>query len=251
MTSGMLASTALRPVLSARDRAVVELVGRFRQLTAGQVAAELFAGHASKTPLDRTLKRVVERRYLARLARPVGGDGGGSAQYVYQLGRAGWRLLGKPGEYWPFRAVNLHALAIADCFASLRAAERTGQCALLSFEPEPNCHVTVGGVQLTPDAYAEVGYRERGVRLWAWLEVDRGTEHGATIKEKCVRYWRAYKQWDGEVFPSVLFVVPDEQRARQIEQVIAGGPDEAQTLFHVGLFSTFVDVLQGVAGQTA
>jgi hypothetical protein len=162
MASGIPASLSARPVLTARDRTVVELVGHFRQLTAGQVAAALFADQVSKTPLDRTLKRLVERRYLARLARPVGGDGGGSAQYVYQLGRAGWRLLGKPGEYWPFRAVNLHALAVADCFVALTVADRAGDCTLLAFEPEPGCHVTTGGVQLTPDARAEVGYRDQG-----------------------------------------------------------------------------------------
>ncbi|HEX3779025.1 MAG TPA: replication-relaxation family protein [Pseudonocardiaceae bacterium] len=237
-------------MLSARDRAMVELVGRFRQLTASQLGVALFAGQASKTPLDRTLKRLVERRYLARLARPVGGDGGGSAQYVYQLGRAGWRLLGTRGKYWPFRAVNLHALAVADCFTSLAAADRAGECALLRFDPEPACHVAVGAVTLTPDAYVEVGYRHRGVKLSVWLEVDRGTEHRETIKEKCVRYWRAYQQWESEVFPSVVFVVPDEQRARQIEQIIAGGPAEAQAIFDTGLFSTFTEVIRGIADRS-
>lgn len=251
MTSGIPASAALRPTLPARDRAVVDLVGRFRQLTAGQIAAVLFADQVSKTPLDRCLKRLVERRYLVRLTRPVGGDGGGSAQYVYQLGRAGWKLLGKPGEYWVRRAVNLHTLAVADCFVALTGAERAGQCMLLAFEPEPGCHIEVGSVTLTPDAYVEVGYRERGVKLFVWLEVDRGTEHRETIKEKCVRYWRAYQQWAGEVFPTVLFVVPDEDRLRQIEQVIAGGPDEAQALFHVGLFTTFpAAAIDGIASSS-
>jgi hypothetical protein len=245
MTSGMLGS-----VLPPRDRAVVELVGRFRQLTAGQIGRLLFFEQASKTPLDRCLKRLVERRYLTRLARPVGGDRGGSAQYVYQLGRAGWRLLNKQGTYWAPRSVNLHALAICDCFVGLTLADRAGQCALLRFDPEPACHVVVGAVTLTPDAYVEAGYRDRGVKLSVWLEVDRGTEHRETLKEKCVRYWRAYQQWESEVFPSVVFVVPDEQRARQIEQVIAGGPAEAQAIFDTGLFSTFTEVIRGIADRS-
>lgn len=243
MASGIPASGLLRPSPSTRERAVVELVGRFRQVTAKQIAVEMFAGHASKTPLDRTLKRLVERRYLARLARPVGGDGGGSAQYVYQLGRVGWRLLGKPGEYWPFRAANLHTLAIADCFVDLRMAEQAGQCVVLKFEPEPG---SPAHIELTPDASVEVGYRDRGVKVSAWLEVDRGTEHGATIKEKCVRYWRAYQQWQGEVFPFVVFVVPDDQRAQQIQQVIASGPDQAQALFRVCRHSTLVAAMHGL-----
>jgi hypothetical protein len=248
MTSGIPSSGALRPPLSARDRGLVELAGRFHQLTAGQLSVLLFADHASKTPLDRCLKRLVERRYVARLTRPVGGDGGGSAQYVYQLGRAGWRLLGKPGDYWPFRAVNLHTLAVADCFVAVTQADRAGDCTLLGFEPEPGCHVTVGTALLTPDAYAEVGYRDDGVKVACWLEVDRGTEHREVIKEKCVRYWHAYQQWESDVFPSVVFVVPDEQRAAIIRQVIAGGPAEAQELFHVVTHVGLVAGLRSCAG---
>jgi hypothetical protein len=221
------------PRLSARDRSVVELIGRFAHLTAGQLGPLLFDGQASKTPLDRTLKRLTERRYLARLVRPVGGDGGGSAQYVYQLGRAGWRLLAKSGEYWPFRAVNLHTLAIAECFVQVSVSAQIGQCALIKFEPEPSCHVEVEGIKLTPDAAVELGYRDRGVKVTAWLEVDRGTEHREVIKEKCVRYWHAYQRWQENVFPLVIFVVPDQQRQQVIEQVIINGPKDAQPLFYV------------------
>ncbi len=67
MTGGIPVSQRVVPAPSARDRAVVELVDRFRQLTASQVAAVLFTDQVSKTPLDRTLKRLVERRYLTRL----------------------------------------------------------------------------------------------------------------------------------------------------------------------------------------
>jgi hypothetical protein len=240
MDSGIPAHRLARPMVPARDRAVVELVGRFRQLTAGQIGAVLFAGNGSQTPLDRCLKRLVERRYLARLSRLVGGDGGGSAQYVYQLGRAGCQLVSRPGRYWPLRAVNLHTLAIADCFVRLVEAERAGTCTILRFDPEPD--VPANGVTLTPDALVDLGYHERGMKTSHFLEVDRATEHRETIKDKCVRYWRAYQQWDGDVFPYVIFVVPDRERATVIRQVIASGPTEAQPLFQVFLASTFSDV---------
>lgn len=119
---------------------MVELVARFRQLSAGHVHAALFADCASKTPCDRALKRLCGRGYLARLIRPVGGDGGGSSQYVYQLGRAGWRLLGLQGTFWTARSVNLHSLAIADCFIQLRVAEQQGLLTVLLFDTEPRCH---------------------------------------------------------------------------------------------------------------
>jgi hypothetical protein len=49
-------------VLPDRDRAVVELVAKFRQLTGGHIRDSLFADLASPTPLDRTLKRLVEQK---------------------------------------------------------------------------------------------------------------------------------------------------------------------------------------------
>lgn len=227
------AHTRGRLALSVRDRQIVELVGRFRQLEARHVAAALFADHASKTPLDRALKRLVAGHYLVRLARAVGGDGGGSGQYAYQLGRAGWRLLGTSGEYWAYRSVNAHTLAIADCYTQFCQLEHGGVLSVLSFDPEPLCHRRIGSIQLTPDAYAEIGFRERGVKLALWLEVDRATEHGEVIQKKCQRYWQAYQRWDDEIFPYIFFAVPTERRKHEIERIIAAGPDEAQSLFYV------------------
>jgi hypothetical protein len=83
--------------LSERDREVVELVGNFRQLLPSQIGARLFQGRSSTTPPDRTLKRLVERKRLSRLKRLVGGDHGGSRQFIYQLGCQGWRSLDRPG----------------------------------------------------------------------------------------------------------------------------------------------------------
>ncbi|ROP38983.1 replication-relaxation family protein [Saccharothrix texasensis] len=224
--------------LSERDRAVVELVGRFRQLTTKQVRALNFANLASPTPADRTLKRLVERKYLARLERLLGGHRGGSAQYVYQLGRAGWKLLYRPGAYWAPRAVNLHALAVADCFVALKEAEQRAELEVISFITEPDCHQIVSQVRLTPDAYVEL--TAHGQKLTSWLEVDRGTEHLGVIQEKCERYWQAFRsgQWDG-VFPYVLFIVPDERRKRAVHQVFQAGPAEAAELFSVCSVSEF------------
>lgn len=228
-----VASAALQE-LSNRDRLVVEYVGRFRQLTAGHIRTFVFGEQASQTPCDRALKRLVDGKYLMRLHRLVGGTRGGSAQYVYQLGRQGWRLLGRAGEYWAPRAVNLHALAIADCLVKLKIAERAGALEIASYTTEPACHVKVGGLLLTPDAFVELKLGDGRGRLISWLEVDRGTEHLSTIQEKCERYWKASisGQWDGH-FPYVLFVVPDIQRQLSIRRLVQRGPSEAQDIFAV------------------
>jgi hypothetical protein len=224
-----MAALAPTPELPARDRQVVELVGKFRQMTTGQIRDSLFADLASPTPLDRTLKRLLEQKHLTRLRRLVGGDQGGSGQFVYQLGRAGWRLLGKPGDYWAPRAVNLHTLAIADCYVTLLR----GELEVIQFTTEPECHRVVGDVLLTPDAYVELGNRAERVKYSYFVEVDRGTEHLNTIREKCSRYWRAFQAWQRDFFPIALFVVPDSERQSAIKLVIENGPAESGSLFSV------------------
>lgn len=219
--------------LSPRDRQVVELVGRFRLMTAEQIRSVVFGGLASKTPADRALMRLTAAGYLARLARFVGGFGGGSGCYVYQLGRAGWRFTGKGGGYRPLRVADVHTLTVTECYARLAVLERAGRLAVVGFTPEPASHLSVAGVPLTPDAYAEVGDPVLRLKYRYWLEIDRDTENAETLRGKCVRYWKAYKSWDEDVFPYVLFVVPDERRQREVERVIAGGPSEAQALFQV------------------
>jgi hypothetical protein len=233
-----------RRALSPRDIRIVELVGRFRIMTAEQIRAVMFSTQTSKTPLDRALGRLTAGGYLARLARMVGGLGGGSGCYVYQLGRAGWRLLGKGGGYRPFRVVDLHTLTIAECFVALKALEQQGQLMVISYQPEPGCHRTVGTTLLTPDASVELGMIAQRLRYCFFLEIDRDTENSDTIKDKCIRYWRAYKAWDGEVFPYVVFVVPDTARQRELERVIASGPDEAQKLFRVYEPDTFGELIR-------
>jgi Replication-relaxation len=232
--------------LSPRDRQVVELVGRFRLLAAEQIRAVLFAEQTSKTPLDRVLKRLTGARYLARLGRMVGGYGGGSGQYVYQLGRAGWVHLKKGGGYRPLRVVDHHALAIADCFVTLAHLERGGECTVLRYDADPVSRRTVGDTLLTPDAFMEIGVQAIRQKFAFWLEIDRDTENADVIRGKCSRYWRAYKAWDGDVFPYVVFVVPDEPRRRELERIIAGGPDAAQGLFRVCTFDGLADVVRAL-----
>jgi protein involved in plasmid replication-relaxation len=239
-------SSVTRSLARARDERIVRDVARFRQLRAGQIEELHFWNLRSNTQLKRALRGLVASKHLVRLERPRGGVGGGSAQFVYQLGRAGWKLVNKQGDYWAPRAVNLHALAVADCFVQLNQAARGGTFEVLDFQPEPAAHVNIGTIQLTPDAVMQLGFGQRGHgdELAYWLEVDRGTEHADTIQDKCVRYWLAYQRWNpAEVFPFVMFVVPDAERVRVIERIIKGGPEEARHLFKVSTFDEFTTTL--------
>jgi Replication-relaxation len=232
-----------RNALSEREAEIVALVGRFRLMTAEQIRAVMFPAQASKTPLDRALLRLTAGEYLVRLARSVGGIGGGSGQYVYQLGRAGWRLLGKGGGYRPLRTADLHTLTITECFVAFQRLEQCAALTVITYQPEPGSHLTVARTPLTPDAYVELGVHSPRRKFTYWLEIDRDTENPDTIRGKCVRYWHAFQAWTGDVFPWVVFVVPDAGRQREIERVIAGGPGEAQQLFRVEQLETFAEVI--------
>src|SRR6266852_3271526 len=143
MSTGYL-RTVGAPKLSARDRLIIQLVGQHKQLAARHLAALAFGLPHTHTSVKRVLARLVDQRYLARIPRLVGGDGGGSAQYVYQLGRQGYRFLGRDGRYIPARAVNEHTLAIADCRVLLSTTEPAKTLTILAFETEPTCHRLVG-----------------------------------------------------------------------------------------------------------
>ncbi|MFF5004763.1 replication-relaxation family protein [Streptomyces phaeochromogenes] len=230
---------------------MVEHVAKFGQLRPQQLWEMLFWDLKSQTSLDRVLQRLLASKHLGRVERPVGGDGGGSAQHIYHLGREGLKLVGRdPRRYYAPTATSQHTahrLAIADRYVQLLQAARAGTFELLNFQPEQR--LNVGTNRLTPDALVVLGFGERGSgeEVAYWLEVDRGTEDADDIEDKCVRYWRAYQQWHPDkVFPLIYFVVPDEQRAQFIEGVIAGGPDEAQELFTVTTFGGFIPALEEV-----
>lgn len=229
--------------LDGRDREIVQLVARLRQLSSRQIFDLLFLDHSSHTPCDRALRRLTDRKYLARIERRiVGGSRGGSGQYVYQLGPKGWFTYYPDRNYNPSRAVNYHALAVGDCFVTLRQLDREGRVSILALSTEPDCWSEIGGVTLKPDLFLDVVTDGVG-RGQLWIEIDMGTEAQRQLKGKLEAYWRGYQDTDRDVFPRVLWVAVDEPRAAELRWLIEHGPEDAQQLFQVttaaGLKSLF------------
>lgn len=224
-----------------RDRLIVLSVARFGQLTAGHLRAMHFYDLASQTPLDRALKRLVERRYLARIERRmVGGTGAGSGQYVYQLGRQGWALAGREKAYHPYRSVHYHTLAIADVYVELLYLQQDDRIEIDNYITEPETVTAIAGVELRPDLFAEVYDHINGRTVTLWVEVDMGTERMSIIRKKLADYWHAYQHADeGQVFPQVLFIAPDRERAKELRYTVAQGAEEAQELFVVSTLHEF------------
>lgn len=219
--------------ITTRDRRIVALVGAFGQLTSKHVKALAFPDNDSMTPCNERLKKLTQMKMLARVERRlVGGDGGGSGLYSYQLGPAGWKLCGREGKYWGRKSIDHHALAIADVFVMLKEAERAGSIQVVGVSTEPDCWEVVGGEELRPDMLAEVALPHIGKRRLVWLEVDLGTERQRHVTEKVDRYIRAYKHApDGYRFPLVVFVAPDQERVLAIRWLIERRAGEYEALF--------------------
>lgn len=221
------------PELLGRDRHVVQYVARFKQLASSQLHTLVFDDSASLTPTNRTLRRLVEQGYLARVEKRVpGGAKGGSGQYAYQLGRRGFYTYFE-GRYVPARAVNYHALGIADCFIRLRRLERAGLLTIVGVSTEPDCWAYVGGQELRPDMYLELELGQRG-RHKVWLEYDAATETQKQLRGKLEAYWRAFRDYseaDTElwpVIPQTVFVAVDDERVRELTWLISEMAEEAR-----------------------
>lgn len=234
-------------LINDRDRQFVLSVGRFGQLSPSHLAALHFHDLASATPMYRAIERLLERGYIKRIERrPVGGAWAGSGQFVYQLGSAGWALVGREGKYWPFRMVNHHTLAIADAYVELLKLERQGRLRIDGYSLEPDSWTVEAGADLRPDLHIEVSdiHRRRTIRLW--IEIDMGTERQKAIKDKLARYWHAAQFGSDELrehFPIVLFIAPDDARASELRWIIKRGNQDAQELFMVSTMPEFAGLL--------
>lgn len=180
----------------------------------------------------RSLARLVDHGLLNRLDRRVGGVRAGSSGYLYQVATTGRRALGMPGRVRGFepgaRFVG-HALAIAELHVQLVEAHRAGAVTGLHVGHERDAwrrFTTTAGVEtLRPDLLVEVTTTDGWELRW-FVEVDRGTEHLPTVIRKCQtyeRYWRSGREADHhEIFPRVLWSVPDQRRADAVQSAIAG-----------------------------
>jgi hypothetical protein len=221
--------------LASRERAIVNLVSRFSQLTSFQIRSLVFPNIYSHTPANRCLRRLVDAKYLIRIDRRlVGGTRGGSGQYCYGLGVEGHKLH-REGRYIPARAIRYHSLAIADCYVALVELERAGRLRILGYSNEPDCHRTIGRYELKPDLYAELS-RPNGGSIRLMFEIDMGSQGQRQITDKFARYWGAYKAAEPSEWPDdqyVLFVAVDDERQRELRWLLEKGNREQQALFRL------------------
>jgi hypothetical protein len=81
-----------------------------------------------------------------------------------------------------------------------------------------------------------------GKRFMWYLEIDRGTEWSTRLGQKMRPYVTAYHAGPvDQAFPRVLFIVPDELRARLVKDVARRQQEPA--LFTVCTFEDATDLL--------
>ncbi len=249
---------ALRAQLSDRDVAVVSSVADFRFLTARQLERLHFASPAASSATSarvarRVLSRLSRDRLLVRLERRVGGVRAGSASFVYALGPVGQRLLDpeatRPRRHEPSTTFLLHALAVADVYVGLVAAERAGRVEISQYQTEPRCwrrYPTLAGEHwLKPDLF--VVLLAGDFEHHAFVEVDCGSEHLPALLRKCRQYEAYYRAGIEQVrrglFPRVVWLMNEPRRAERLRAAIRQEARLSDEVYAVGCPAGAVDLL--------
>lgn len=249
----------LRTALSERDYAILHDVARCRLMHGRQVQQLYFpvGVHASLPSAARSarrvLRRLVDARLLITLERRVGGVRAGSEGLVYGIGPAGRRLLKHERgalQREPSLASVAHTLAVADWYVRLQLAHRAGAIELLTLQVEAEAwrYFTTfsGRALLAPDLFVHLrmGHEE----LAWWVEVDRGTEHRQSLRRKTERFTVYYHSGEGSrqgLFPRVLWLVPNEARAKRLASNIHTSGATVPGLFVVSTETEAMAVLLG------
>lgn len=219
-------------LVNHRDLAIIQLVARFTMLPSGSIRKIIFPNNSSNTSSDEALKRLVARKYLARVERRlIGGNGAGSGQYVYKLGTLGRKMMPSSGTA---RLSDVHhTMAIVDTYTELFDLERQGKIQIIGYATEPDSWCVVGGSELRPDLLVEVGVYDddpshKGVRKKFFIEVDLGTERQVQLRDKLKKYsdaWKSATVDEIATFPAVLFLVPSDERMKELKWLMASEED--------------------------
>jgi Replication-relaxation len=252
--------------LSELDRDLLAFVSEYRLATGTQLVrrfwpSETGDGDRRARAGRRALKRLADWRVLDPLpGRGRGGVRGGSDTLIYSVGVVGRKLLvrrgltqkrlGRPSE----RHIT-HTLTICELAIRLYEADRAGAVECIGVQTEPECWRPFIGAMgqrliLKPDLYLRVAFPGSAYEYRFFCEIDLGTEHTGALLAKCRRYlahWRSgLEQQEHGVYPKVLWVVPDEHRAEEIERTVGRLPLEDRRLFVIRAFD---DVAEFIATE--
>jgi hypothetical protein len=247
--------------VSALDLEVLAFVGTYRLVTGKQLVRRFWL--TADADMDRrarvgrrALKRLSDWRVLDRLpGRARGGVRGGSDTLIYCVGVVGAKLLARHGLATkrlgkPSERLTAHTLTICELAVRLHEARATLEC--IETRAEPECWFSFLGPMLAalwvkPDLYLRVAL-PGGEWESRWLcELDMGSENKGTLLAKSRRYIDHYRsgsfQRDHGVYPKVLWIVPDSQRATQLKEILRQLPADGRRLFAICRFDEAIEFL--------
>jgi len=226
------------PTLSERDKDILSALRHCRYLLTTQIQRLYFLDAATPTAgLKATVRNLNKLKKLGladSLSRRIGGVRGGSGSFIWYLPEAGERLLrlGDDGVHSRKRFMEpspyflAHTLSTAECYVQLTEICAGRGMKLVHAEMETDCWRSYSHrgklTSLRPDLFAitDCGdYEDR----W-FIEIDLDTESPGKVVEKCRRYHLYYRsgleQKQHEVFPLVVWIVPDKARKESIVSYI-------------------------------
>jgi hypothetical protein len=239
--------------LGERDWEIMTTVRSFKYLTTRQICRQHFRLAAIDGPIPRhanhALARLRELGLLTNLDRRIGGVRAGSGGHVWQITDLARRLLGEHSNEPASRRIRVfepsttfleHTLAVAEVVISLQGVTNHTDITLAHLQVEPECWRSYLGPSgetrwLKPDL-AVVTESGKYEDHW-FIEVDRATEPPNRIIKKCHQY-QEYRRSDREqakieVFPAVVWVVPNERRRDQLRKRLANEVNNDDRLFTV------------------
>ena len=252
---GAVQLDALALALSERDWQVLSALASHRLMSTDQQRRLVFTGYDSGQVAERMAQLSLKRLHaqvgaIAHLERRIGGVRAGSGSFVWHLTSVGRRLLGtdfapsglvdrtgtdrlpKVAVVEPSLRTVRHSLAVSEVAVRLSEAGSAGKLEVLTLEPEPLCwrnYLGVGGERLSlkPDLFAITATTGSQWQDHWFVEVDMATESLATIRRKSAAYQAYYRsgreQTERGVFPRVLWLTPDENRAEAITEALRNG----------------------------
>jgi hypothetical protein len=251
----------LKDRLSERDLQILHDLEDFRLLTTRHIQRLHFTtGHrtssAATRACTRVLARLTELGLVAHLTRRIGGVRQGSAATTWQLAATGERLLrtirgnGTRRRYTePATEFIAHTLEVAELAVRLREAERDRALEVPEIQAERRAWTRFIGphgapVWLRPDlraVTAGIDFEQH----W-FIELDRRTERATFLERKLTTYGAYYSsgqyQAAHDLFPTVLWVVPDLRRSEELARIASslGLPHE---VFRYCLPDAFIDLV--------
>ncbi len=238
--------------LSERDLTILRDIGLVRLLTGRHVQRLHFRDGSPLTQARRSrsvLQRLSDQGWLVRLERRIGGVHAGSSGLTYSLSAKGQRLVTRRGPaggkrlrrpWEPSIQFSDHVLAGSELYVRLREREADGAIAGLLFESEPAAWrywTGLGSERLVVKPDASVSFQTADFDYALFVEVDRGTQSRAVIRNK----GRIYAEFFGSgteqdrigYFPQVLFVTTNQERREVIVDALSGLEAKSWRLFQV------------------